>query len=120
MSDLKQTESLDIDALAKHYAKAHLATDPGIVSIYYLPEGAGAREIRFLEVNNLIGNITDAALEPFDFGIDIDTVREHRLFVLDVTPEQWNRILNGSLKLPDGWGLDGKTCFELENASKNE
>ena len=80
------------DAMAKWYAKQHLQTDPGIRQIYYLPKGASDREIRFVEVNRLIAELNDDALEPLDFGVDTGAESEHKLFVLDVTPSQWDAI----------------------------
>jgi hypothetical protein len=100
------------DVMAKWYAREHLKTDPGIVSIHYLPSNAGPREIRFIEVNKLIGDRTDDALEPIDFGVDTGTDSEHTLFVLDVTPKQWNRILNKKLLLPGNWSLDGAIDYK--------
>lgn len=93
--------------MAHWYAKEHLKTDPGIVAVYYLPKNAGEREIRFIEINELIGDRNDDALEPIDFGIDTGTDNAHRLFVLDVTPEQWERIQARQLYLPGDWSLDG-------------
>lgn len=106
MPDVEQPTTFDRDALAKHYADVHLETDPGVVSIHYLPENADEREIRLLEVNKLIGDITDASLEPIDFGMDRGTDKRHQLLILDVTPDQWERIKSKELALPDGWVLD--------------
>ena len=102
------------DTMARWYAKEHLKTDPGIVSVYYLPTNAGEREIRFVEINKLIGERNDNALEPIDFGIDTGTENEHKLFVLDVTPEQWERIAAEELRLPHDWSLDGAICYSNE------
>lgn len=102
------------DSVARRYAKTHLTTDPGIVSVYYLPTNASEREIRLIEVNNLLGDRNDDALEPIDFGIDTGMSTEHKLFVLDVTPEQWDRIRTGKLTLPDDWSLDGMHPFNNE------
>jgi hypothetical protein len=102
----------DRDSMAQWYAEQHLETDPGIVSVHYLPENAGEREIRLIEVNKLIGDRTDDAFEPIDFGVDAGTESEHKLFVLDVTPEQWERITNRALQLPKGWSLDGAVPYE--------
>jgi hypothetical protein len=33
------------------------------------------------------------------------------LFVLDVTPAQWNKIQKRQLALPNGWSLDGNKHF---------
>ena len=78
----------DRDSMASSYAKQHLKTDPGIRSVYYLPTEAPDREIRFVEVNELIAAINDDSLEPLDFGVDTEMDSVHKLFVLDVTPDQ--------------------------------
>ena len=104
----------DRDSMARWYAKQDLKTDPGIVSVYYLPEDADEREIRLIEVNRLIGERNDEALEPIDFGIDTGTESAHKLFVLDVTPEQWERIKEGDLSLPGNWRLEGAIQFHHE------
>lgn len=96
----------DRDTMARWYAKEHLKTDPGIRVIYYLPTNAPEREIRFIEINGLIGDRNDNALEPIDFGVDAGTETEHKLFVLDVTPSQWDRIKESSLQLPQSWSLE--------------
>lgn len=102
------------DAMARWYAKQHLKTDPGIRAVYYLPCNASDREIRFLEINELIADRNDDALEPIDFGVDTGMESEHKLLVLDVTPSQWDRIKNSLLALPPGWSLDDATPFEPE------
>ena len=97
----------DRDTIARWYANEHIKTDPGIRLVYYLPTGAPAREIRFIEINELIGDRNDNALEPIDFGVDLGMETEHTLLVLDVTPSQWDRIEHSSLQLPQGWSLEG-------------
>lgn len=104
----------DRDSMARWYAKEHLKTDPGIVSVHYLPKNAGDREIRFVEVNRLIGDRTDDILEPIDFGVDAGTDSAHTLFVLDVTPGQWDRINTQDLALPANWSLADAICLSNE------
>ena len=101
----------DRDSKANWYAKQHLKTDPGIRSVYYLPTDAPEREIRFIEVNELIADMNDDSLEPLDFGVDTGMDSEHKLFVLDVTPDQWDRIEHRTLALPPGWSLDDSVSF---------
>jgi hypothetical protein len=91
--------------MARWYANQHLRTDPGIRSVYYLPTNAPEREIRFIEINELVADRNDDALEPIDFGVDMGMESEHKLFVLDVTPRQWDRIRQSLLQLPQGWSL---------------
>src|SRR5438874_1856649 len=94
------------DGMAAHYARRHLKTDPGIREVYYLPANAPDREIRFIEVNEMISDRESDPLEPIDFGVDSGTEDAHSLFILDVTPAQWERIQRGELQLPQGWSLD--------------
>lgn len=101
----------DRDKLACWYAGEHLKTDPGIRSIHYLPKNATDREIRFVEVNDLLANRDDEALEPIDFGVDTGMDSEHKLYVLDVTPSQWDSIQQASLALPRGWSLENEQVY---------
>ena len=99
------------EEIAGAYARRHLNTDPGIRTVYYLPAGAPEREIRFLEVNELMAVRENDPLEPIDFGVDIGGDDSHTLLVLDVTPAQWERIRRGELPLPYGWSLDESFPF---------
>lgn len=108
------TTQFNRDAMARWYAEEHLKTDPGICSVYYLPQDAPDREIRFIEVNKLMGERNDDALEPIDFGVDMGTDHEHKLLVLDVTPEQWERIEARELQLPGGWSPEGAVRYSDE------
>jgi hypothetical protein len=92
------------DEMAAWYARRHLETDDAIVEVRYLPEGAPNHEIRFLEINKLISETTP--MEPIDYGVDINGAGTHTLYVLDVTPRQWEEIRHKQLHLPDGWSLD--------------
>lgn len=98
--------------MAEWYAREHLNTDPGIQTIHYLPAGAGDREIRFIEVNTLLADRTDDALEPIDFGVDMGSDNAHKLYVLDVTQNQWTRLESGELALPNGWSLEDKVTYK--------
>jgi hypothetical protein len=104
----------DRDSMARWYAKQHLKTDPGIRSVYYLPTNAPDREIRLVEINELVADRNDDTLEPIDFGVDTGMESEHRLLVLDVTPGQWDRIRESLLALPQGWSLEGAVAFSQE------
>lgn len=101
--------SFDRDHHARSYANRHLRTDPGIRAIHYLRTNAPPQEIRLVEVNELIGDGPTAPLEPIDFGVDTGMPDAHTLYILDVTPEQWERIQRRELALPPGWVLDDNT-----------
>jgi hypothetical protein len=105
-----KTGTFDRDKSALWYAKRHLETDTGVEEIYHLPTDAPPTEIRFLEVNSMIAE--QDTLEPIDFGVDIGDAEGHTLVVLDVTPDQWNAIQKGELRLPSNWTLAGKQLLE--------
>jgi hypothetical protein len=102
---------LDRDTLARSYAERHLKTDPGIRVVYYLPTNAPDREIRFLEVNEMIAERDNDPVEPIDFGLDVGRSDVFNLMVLDVTPAQWEKINKKKLQLPKSWTLKGAIHF---------
>ena len=94
------------DDMARWYASRHLKTDPGIRTVFYLPANAPEREIRLVELNDLIAERERDPLEPIDFGVGVGNTAGHTLLVLDVTPAQWEKINSKELPLPDGWSLE--------------
>ena len=106
-----QATQFDRDAMAGWYAQEHLKVDPGVQAVYYLIADAPEREIRFLEINTMMAERDDEILEPLDFGVDVGSEVEHKLFVLDITPSQWELIQRSALHLPRGWSLAGARIF---------
>lgn len=106
------TSTFNRSEMAAWYAEQHLKTDPGVQAVLYLPTNAPEREVRFIEINHLLGERTDDSLQPIDFGVETEEESSHRLLVLDVTPQQWERIVKQTLCLPAGWSLDGAVRFE--------
>ena len=102
--------TFDRDTMARSYAQRHLKTDEAILENHYLPDGAPANEIRLVEVNNLVSESTP--MEPIDYGVDNGRTEAHTLYVLDVTPSQWQAILAGTMKLPSGWTINRSVPFE--------
>lgn len=108
---MSTTTQFNRDSWATLYASKHLQTDPGIQKVLYLPSEAPEREIRLVEVNDLLAVRDGDVSEAIDFGVDIESPNGHTLKVLDVTPSQWERIQKDELPLPSGWSLLGKRTF---------
>lgn len=100
------------ESWASMYAERHQQTDPGICGIYYLPEGASEREVRLVEVNEVAAIRDEGPLEPIEFGVDQQGDDAHTVKILDVSPDQWEKIKQLKLTLPRGWLLDNMKPFD--------
>jgi len=107
------TIAFDRDATADWYARQHLKVDGGIAGVVYLPKNSGDREIRFLEINEDMLDADDS-LEPVNFGVDMGTGNEHVLWVIDLTPEQYTRVWERKLSLPETWTLDNAVHYSRD------
>jgi hypothetical protein len=103
------------DQVAAWLAKKHLAVDPGITDVLYLPKDAPEYEIRLVEANTLLTALPDEEVTPVDFGLNVEGL-DFKLLVLDVTPDQWKEIVENRSQLPPGWILDGSQRFGYPSA----
>ncbi len=83
-----QATRFDRDELANWYAVELLKADPGVRAISSLWDHAPDREICFLEVSDLMVDRNDDVLKPLDFGVNVGSAVEHKIFVLDITPSE--------------------------------
>jgi hypothetical protein len=93
------------EEFAHWLATRHLSSDAAIERVVYLPTGSPDGEIRLLEVNRFLNPPDLDVVEPLDFSPD--TGLPFKVFVADVTADQWERIKQdpGSI-LPTGWELE--------------
>lgn len=106
----------DRNAWARCYAQNHLDVDLGTLTILYLPDGAPEREIRLIEINELMVAREADPVAPLDFGVGMSEENPHRLVIVDVTPEQWRQIEAGTLSLPAGWSLRDAVEYQRKGA----
>jgi hypothetical protein len=95
------------DEVAAWVAKKHLNVDSGIQEVWYLPQESPAEEIRLLELSDRFAGIESKA-EPIDFGLDIEGAL-FRLFVADISSDEFDQIQHDPSRLPPGWSLKGST-----------
>ena len=88
--------------VARDLARAHRAADGHTRLIKWFPSN-GSTEIRLLEVSDSAPTSGDVI--PFRFranpadGIDFPST------VVLLSPDEWQWVQRGELKLPDGWAL---------------
>jgi hypothetical protein len=94
-------------AFAEWLARQHLRFDNRLTQVVYLPTDAPEDEVRLLEVNTGLypepGNPV-VAIETTPAIIDLP----FRVWVADVTPNEWNQIQANPALLPPGWSLEGR------------
>ena len=103
MSEVTQQRA----AFAEWLARQHLGFDKRLTLVVHLPGGAPEDEVRLLEVN------TGLFPEPGNPIVPVETtpaVRDlpFRVWVADITPEEWEQIQTHPGLLPAGWSLEGR------------
>jgi hypothetical protein len=99
------------EQFAKWIAQRHLASDPDIREVIYLPSNAPEKEIRLLETNVLLNVSEEEKVGAVDFSPDINQLN-FRVLVADITPRQWENIKSKKLALPEGWDLKDYILFK--------
>lgn len=106
----KSTKALTAKRFAAWIARRHLASDPGVREVLYLPANAPAKEIRLLEVNVSLKVPEAEKAEPLEYPLDDDM--DFRVLAADITRDQWKAIQDDEPLLPVGWELTGFLSFK--------
>lgn len=85
------------------YARTHLKLDH-ILEVHYLPYGANDNEIRFLEINTKETKL-----------LNLSVFNAFCMFVFDVIVEDWEKIKEGTLSLPDGWSFRNEKVYRKKS-----
>lgn len=104
MGDIHQERAL----FAAWLARQHLRFDPRLTQVIYLPSGASDDEVRMLEVNTGLYPGPSDPIAPIETTPAVKDL-PFRVWVADVTPDEWKRIQTNPGLLPTGWNLEGNT-----------
>lgn len=100
----------DIEKLAADLAQEHFELEDDLEQIIWLKKGP-AREIRLLEVNR--NTAATGMVEVFGFAPSADV--PYPLRIAEITPDEWERVQNGEISLPDDWSLEEAEIFTREH-----
>jgi hypothetical protein len=97
----------DKDEVAKMLARKHYDIEPGITRIFKLQdkpefEGLLSAPIKLLEVNV---DTSSSGIMPLYFGPVPSSGIPYPSVIVEVTPDEFERIKVQELKLPDGWTI---------------
>jgi len=98
----------DKDEVAKKLAHQHYDLEPGITRIFKLRdkpefEGLSSTPIKLLEINI---DTAPSGIMPLHFGPVPGSGIPYPSVIVEVTPDEFERIKVQELKLPDGWTID--------------
>lgn len=97
----------DKDQEARELAERHYVVEEGVTEIIRLVDSAEAEvvpgsPIKLLEVNE---NTVPSGIMPIQFGPSPSSGLHYPAVIVEVTPEEYQKIRNDELKLPNGWKL---------------
>jgi hypothetical protein len=102
MSEITQERA----AFANWLARQHLRFDSRLTQAIYLPSGAPEDEVRLLEINTGLYPEPGSPIVPVETTPAVTDV-PFRVWVADVTPEEWDLIQANPGLLPPSWSLQG-------------
>lgn len=94
-------------AFAEWLARQHLGFDSRLTEVVYLPSGSPDNEVRLLEVNTGLYRDADQTIVAVETTPAIADL-PFRVWIADVTPDEWAKLQASPDKLPAGWSLDAR------------
>jgi hypothetical protein len=105
-AEIQQPIDRSKDGVARRLAEAHFHVDPGLTSIYRLVapdrEASATEPIKLLEVSN---ETPASGVMPISFGPHMPSGIIFPSVIVEVTPEEFERIQRREMPLPHGWEL---------------
>lgn len=97
----------DRDEVAKRLAHNHYEIEPGITRIFRLQdkpefEGLASTPIKLLEIN---ADTAPSGIMPLHFGPVPGRGIPYSSVIVEVTPDEFERIKLEELRLPEGWTI---------------
>jgi hypothetical protein len=95
------------ETVARELAHKHYEIETGLTHVYWINSpvetGRGATEpIKLLEVNE---NTVPSGIMPLQFGPSPASGVHYPSVIVEVTPNEFERIRSGELRLPEGWSV---------------
>lgn len=107
------------DETARTLARSHFDVELGIGRIFRVISDDDDDEqapVILLETNQ---NTAAMGIQGVRFGADPTVGIWHSSVIVEVTPDEYEEILNGNLKLPEGWRL-GKEILPPKTADQSQ
>jgi hypothetical protein len=95
------------DEEARELAEKHYQVEAGLTRVIRISRSASVEicpdePIKLLEVNE---NTVPSGIMPIQFGPSPASGLDYPTVIVEVTPDEYEKIRTGELRLPDGWTL---------------
>ncbi len=105
--DADQGSTADVDRAAIELAQRHYELESGLTQIFRITDQAEASVVRaapikLLEVNE---NTVESGIMPLHFGPAPASGIPYSSIIVEVTPDEFEKIRSHELKLPEGWEI---------------
>jgi hypothetical protein len=104
------------DEAVRELVEWHFGVEPEleqVIRIVAESENAPGEPIKLLEVN--AATVATGSVEPYAFApsasVPFPTV------IAEITPQEWDGVRRGDIKLPEGWSLTRTQLFERPRAA---
>ncbi len=96
------------DEIAKDLARKHYEIEPGTTRIFKLRDQPDVEQLSSTPIKLLELNIdtTPSGIMPLYFGPVPSSGIPYPSVIVEVTPDEFERIKVRELKLPEGWTID--------------
>jgi hypothetical protein len=101
MTDTQVTE------LVRQLTRSHFDIEEGVERIIWVKNG-NPREVRLIEINRDVIPVGDF----YAFSFAPSQAFPLPIRIADVTPQEWEQIQRGEIKLPAEWSLEKTQVFE--------
>jgi hypothetical protein len=105
--DMDQALAMDRAAVARELARKHYEVEAGLTQVFLITDRAQAEVVRsepikLLEVN---ANTVASGIMPLHFGPAPGSGIPYPSIIIEVTPDEFDKIQSNEMKLPEGWKI---------------
>jgi hypothetical protein len=102
----------DIEGVVEKIAHEHFELDESLEKVIWFKPDA-TQEINLLEINP----VTPATGDVLSFYFPPSDEVPYHLYLAEVTPQEWQKVLQSEIPLPEGWSLANYKEFSRETVA---
>jgi len=103
------SQNNSVTSVAKNLIQEHFELEPNLEQVVWINPEKPA-EIRLLEINS--DTITTGMVQAFYFAPWEEI--PYPMKIAEITPEEWQKILQNEIPLPKGWTLENYKVYSRE------